>query len=176
MTHAGSDEELMNLVKAGDTGAYTTLFSRYQRPLYGYICRMVTRPELADELFQETFWNVHRFRDGFDDRQGTFRSWLYRIATNLIRDRHRSQTRRPELLEPEESSFSQANPADPALRVALLRALTELPDTLREAFYLGAVEGLDHNEVALALTISPDNARARITRARQRLRELLEVT
>jgi RNA polymerase sigma-70 factor (ECF subfamily) len=52
-------------------------------------------------------------------------------------------------------------------------AVAQLPDTLREAFLLGAVQGFDHNEVAQALDITPSNARARISRARAQLREAL---
>jgi RNA polymerase sigma-70 factor (ECF subfamily) len=52
-------------------------------------------------------------------------------------------------------------------------AIGSLPENLREAFLLGAVEGFDHREVAAQLEISPDNARARISRARARLREIL---
>jgi RNA polymerase sigma-70 factor (ECF subfamily) len=55
----------------------------------------------------------------------------------------------------------------------LEQAIGALPENLREAFLLGVVEGFDHREVAGQLEISPDNARARISRARARLRELL---
>ena len=51
---------------------------------------------------------------------------------------------------------------------------SELPENLRDAFLLAAVNGLDHNEIATALDISADNARARVSRARVRLREILE--
>jgi RNA polymerase sigma-70 factor (ECF subfamily) len=166
----------MSLVKTGNTSAFETLFARYKRPLYGYLRRMVSRSELADELFQETFLNVHRFRSSWDIQLGSFRGWLYRIATNLMRDRLRSQGRKPEVLVIEDRPVEGTEAAgDLALRLELEHALEKLPDTLKDAFYLGAMEGLDHHEVALALSITPDNARARISRARTRLRELLEV-
>ena len=62
----------------------------------------------------------------------------------------------------------------PSEKIMLERALAQLPENLRDAFMLTAVLGMDHNEVAAALDISPDNARARVSRARTRLRELLE--
>ena len=63
---------------------------------------------------------------------------------------------------------------NPVTKMDLEQAISALPENLREAFLLGAVEGFDHNEVAAQLDISPDNARARISRARSRLRKMLE--
>ncbi|HNC98785.1 MAG TPA: sigma-70 family RNA polymerase sigma factor [Myxococcota bacterium] len=167
-----TDESLMEQVQAGEEAAFAELFSRYRLPLYGYIRRMVHRGEVADELFQDSFLNVHRFRSSWKPGQSSFRAWLFRIATNLIRDKGRALQRRPELLS---DSLQVTVPhGDPLSKMALERALSQLPDNLRDAFLLGALEGLDHHELALALSIEPDNARARLSRARSRLRELLE--
>lgn len=165
-----SDEDLMELVQAGDASAFAVLFDRHRAPIYGYVLRMVRRPELADEIFQDTFLSVHRARQTWSRAGGTFRAWLYRIATNAVRDRARRAARRPEVLSDDWELSHREWPAD---RIALERALGELPDNLRDAFVLGAVHGLDHQELAQALSITPDNARARLSRARLRLRELL---
>ena len=61
----------------------------------------------------------------------------------------------------------------PDTRIHLEAAIAGLPETLRDAFLLGVVEGFDHREVADQLGISPDNARARISRARAWLRKRL---
>ena len=167
-----SDEELMDLVQADDPAAFATLFGRHQGALYGYALRMVGRPELAEEVFQDTFLSVHRARGTWSSHDGSFRSWLFRIATNGVRDRVRQAARRPEVLMDEEPhSVGVDHPED---RVALDRALAQLAEPMREAFLLGVVHGLDHRELAEALDITPDNARARVSRARARLRELLE--
>jgi RNA polymerase sigma-70 factor (ECF subfamily) len=168
-----SDEALMDLAQRGDTRAYTTLFERHRAPLYGYVLRMVGRPELADELFQETFLSVHRARATWSSHEGSFRSWLFRIATNAVRDRARQAARRPEVMG---DAFELSGAPDQTDAVALEELLRALPEPLREAFLLGAVLGMDHNEIAQALAITPDNARARLSRARARLRELLEAS
>ncbi|MFZ5478397.1 MAG: RNA polymerase sigma factor [Myxococcota bacterium] len=160
----------MELVRRGDAAAYTTLFDRYRAPVYGYVLRMVRRREVADEVFQDTFLAVHRARASYASGEGSFRSWLYRIATNAARDRARRTARRPEVYEEVEVPVREA----PGDRLMLERALAELPENLREAFLLGAAFGMDHNEVAAALDITPDNARARLSRARARLREILQ--
>lgn len=167
-----SDEELMNQVQRGSAEAYTTLFDRHRAPLYGFILRMTRDPEAAADVFQDTFLKVHRARDTWSGEDASFRSWLFRIATNAVRDRARQNERRRETFTAEDIVVpSHEHPAE---RVMLERALAELAEPLREAFLLGVVHGLDHNELATTLAISPDNARARVSRARARLRELLE--
>jgi RNA polymerase sigma-70 factor (ECF subfamily) len=168
-----TDEELMDAVRDGNEAAYVALFERHRAALYGYALRMTRQPEVADDVFQETFLRVHRARATWASHQGSFRIWLFRIATNTIRDGARQAARRPEVAGGSWEPHVHAHHGD---RIALERALGELPDNLRDAFTLTAVLGMDHNEVAAALDISPDNARARVSRARARLRELLEVS
>lgn len=162
----------MDQVQQGSAAAFTALFERHRAPLFGYAHRMVGRPELAEEVFQDTFLAVHRARATWSTHGGSFRSWLYRIATNSVRDRMRSAARRPEVLTEDEPVLPVVEHPDD--RVALEAALSQLAEPLREAFLLGVVHGLDHRELAEALDITPDNARARVSRARSRLRELLE--
>ncbi|MBM4366385.1 MAG: sigma-70 family RNA polymerase sigma factor [Deltaproteobacteria bacterium] len=171
MQNPPTDEDLMDAVRDGSEDAYGALFERYRAPLYGFSMRMTRHRETADDVFQETFLRVYRARSTWSHQDGSFRSWLFRIAVNTIRDRARAAARRPEVLGDDWEPAYQGAPDD---RIALERALAALPDNLRDAFLLGAVAGLDHNEVAGALGVSPDNARARISRARSRLRELLE--
>ena len=158
----------MDAVRDGSETAYTTLFARHKAPLYGYLVRMSRRPEVADELFQETFLRIHRARSTWSHHDGTFRSWMYRIATNAMRDRARSQARKPETLG---ESWEASHWPQPADKLLLERALADLPENLRDAFLLAAGLGMDHNEVAAALEITPENARARVSRARAKLRE-----
>ncbi len=80
------DEELMAAVQDGDEHAFTTLVTRYERPLYGYLRRLVRSSTEAEDLFQEAFLRVYAHRRRYK-RGHPFRPWLYRIATNLARDR-----------------------------------------------------------------------------------------
>jgi RNA polymerase sigma-70 factor, ECF subfamily len=166
-----SDEELMVRVQEGDGAAYRTLFDRHHERVYGYLVRRVRSPELARDLFQETFLSVHRARHTWAAGR-SFRPWLYGIATNAVRDHFRRTARRP--IEVELDRVPAATHPNPVGALQLERAIGRLPEPLREAFLLGAVEGFDHNEVAHQLGINPDAARARISRARAQLRAFLD--
>ena len=162
----------MSQVQQGSAEAFTTLFDRHRAPLYGFILRMTRDPESAADAFQDTFLKVHRARSTWSGEDASFRSWLFRIATNAVRDRARQADRRRENLTAEDVVVPAHDHPDE--RLMLERALASLAEPLREAFLLGVVHGLDHNELVAALAITPDNARARVSRARARLRELLE--
>jgi len=168
----------MQRVQSGDEASFSELFGRYNGVLYGFLVRRTRDPERAGELFQETWLNVHRGRKTW--RSGRpFRPWLFGIALNAMRDSDRRSGRRVRTVElgPEthaERASARVAPGKHALRMTLEDAIDALPDTLREAFMLGAVLGFDHREVAEQLDITPANARARISRARAKLRIMLE--
>ena len=161
----------MLLVQQGDDTAYAELFARHQRSIFGYTKRFIRDEATAQEVFQETWLKVHRARATY--REGArFKSWLFAIAANTTRDAYRSSQRRIQTVDsPVEARSTQPKPLE---SLDLQKAIDSLPDTLKEAFVLGAIQGLDHNEIAEALDINPNNARARISRARAHLRDQLK--
>lgn len=162
----------MTLVQTGDRDAYGQLFARYQAPIWSFLVRRTSDRDASADLFQEVFLRVWRSAHTWDRRQ-PLRPWLYRVAANLCRDRFRGQQRQVDTVELDPERSPHVHRDDPISPIDLERALAKIPDHLREAFVLGAVEGLDHNELAVVLGISPANARARISRARTALREIL---
>lgn len=164
----------MQAVQAGDAGAFEVLFGRYERRIYGYLVRRTGDREAAAELFQETFLKVYRARASWDPDRPV-KPWLFGIAANAATDRSRRRHRRPEPVVLEEwDATSPAHGDRTDARLALERGLSEMPETLRDAFLLGAVQGFDHREVADTLSISPANARARISRGRAWLRRFFQ--
>ena len=128
---------------------------------------------LADDLAAETF--VRAFVAAGEVR-GSVRSWLLAIAHNLFREelrkRRPSAPMDPTLADPAAAPDARAeNRAE--LRRAL-RALQQLPETDRAALVLRAVEELSHDEIAVALGLSPIAARVRVYRARARLTNLMK--
>jgi len=164
-----TDEDLMARIQKDDADAYQALFERHQQRIYGFLVRKMGNRQSADDVFQDTFLSVYRARQTWKPGRKV-RPWLFSIAANAARDHGRKVRRTPEMVELNDSPTSTDQPE---ARLDLEAAILKLPETLREAFLLGVVEGMDHNEIADALTISPSNARARVCRARAQLRKTM---
>jgi len=87
------DETLLTDYLSGDRAAFATLVERYRRELHGFLARFLGSNAAADDVFQETFLQVHLAADTFD-RSRAFKPWLFTIAANKARDWHRRQKRR----------------------------------------------------------------------------------
>src|SRR5438270_12533597 len=93
---AGSrtDEQLLEAYRFGDRTSFSQLVDRYQRELFHFLVRFLGDRAAAEDVFQETFLQVHQSAEQFDP-QRRFRPWLFTIAANKARDLMRSQARRP---------------------------------------------------------------------------------
>jgi len=88
-----TDEELIRRFRhSGDTTAFESLVHRYDRDLFGYLRRYLHSAEMAEDVFQATFLQVHLKRDAFEDGR-RFRPWLYAIATHQAIDAQRRNRR-----------------------------------------------------------------------------------
>jgi len=93
-TEARTDEQLLLAYQQGDTPSFAQLVERYQRELFHFLVRFLGDRAAAEDVFQETFLQVHQSADQFDTSR-RFRPWLFTIAANKARDLIRSQARRP---------------------------------------------------------------------------------
>lgn len=88
-----TDEELLGCFRrTGDQAAFETLVHRYERDLFGYLKRYLRSAEMAEDVFQATFLQVHLKRDSFEEGR-LFRPWLYAIATHQAIDAQRRNKR-----------------------------------------------------------------------------------
>jgi len=169
---------------AVDAQYFSVIFDRYFRTIHGYVARRLGH-DGADDLAGEVFRVAFERRQDFDPAASSARPWLYGIAANLMRTRLRSEQRRiramqrslaahraPESNDDYERSGERLDAATTSLVVAA--ALLALPERDREALVLFAVEGLTYAEVGEALDLPIGTVRSRISRARSRLRELLD--
>ena len=149
---------------------FQALYAATARPLRAYIRSCVGDPTLADDLLQESFLRLLRSGLVTDDPAHR-RNYLYRIATNLVRDHFRR--RRPSVeLEPERHPI--AGPGDTVERRADVgRALGHLGERDRLMLWLAHVEGSSHREIARCMGLQPASVRSMLHRARQRLADLL---
>jgi RNA polymerase sigma-70 factor (ECF subfamily) len=172
-----SDEDLMVMVKNGDQVAFGELMNRYEGRLYNYLKRITKNTADAEDIYQEAFLKVYRHAARFNP-DGSFRPWLYRIATNLCMDLLRKKTRRKETsLETggpgEESALTvqdlSPSPADVSQRrerqAALAEAVEELPDKQRTVFLLARYEGLPYAEISDVLEVPLGTVKSRMNTA-----------
>jgi RNA polymerase sigma-70 factor (ECF subfamily) len=149
------------------------LFHTYHQPLVRYLVRRLGDRDWAEEIAQETFVRALRQETIVSER-----SWLFAVATNLVRDEARKDARRrrhlellreqakaEEAVEPEPTSLERAQEAALARR-----ALECLNERDREALLMRE-EGLDYNEIAAALELSVGSVGTTLARARRRLVE-----
>jgi RNA polymerase sigma-70 factor, ECF subfamily len=169
----------------GGTAGFDAFFLAFERPLYGYVRRMVGSEEDAVDITQEAFF---RAWSHFDDIAAFDRpaAWLYRVATNLALDHLRRRLpvsltllagQRDDDADAEAGEWltdSSSVAVAAAERDAIERALRRLPERQRAALLLRAVHGLTCSEIARALDLTPDAARQTLSRARSRFRHMYE--
>jgi RNA polymerase sigma-70 factor (ECF subfamily) len=147
------------------------LFERHNLAVFRFLRRMTGDPSLAEDLTQEVFLRVLRSVDTYEERSREA-SWIFRIARNVLVDRHRGRLRSPQVASlVEAASFPRTAPQ--VLTALLDQALARLPEEDREAFLMREVGGLGYREIAEASGATPDAARMRIYRARVALRKTL---
>jgi RNA polymerase sigma-70 factor (ECF subfamily) len=171
----------------GHDAALNNLMERHAEKLFHYLIRSLQNEDDAADLAQETFAKVYHNRARFDPRQ-KFTTWLYAVASNLVRDRYRWRTRHPQVsLDAEneltESSLkenlrSEGPGPDEQMQTeecaaTVRKAIAALPEELKQPLILAVYQGLPQAEIAEILKCSVKAVETRIYRARQHLRTTL---
>ncbi len=155
--------------------AFEGLYRTHARKIYSLAYRFVGNQADAEELVQEIFLLAHRRLSSYR-REAALSTWLHRLAVNRCLDHVRSRAARQAAVTgalPDERPVTSTRPADPLHRVALERAITELPDGYRQVFVLHDVEGYEHREIAALLGIAVGTSKSQVHEARLKLRTLL---
>ncbi|MGH9204176.1 MAG: RNA polymerase sigma factor [Vicinamibacterales bacterium] len=159
-----------------DEEAFREFYELTARPVWVYLVRMTGDSRLADDLLQECYYRILRTRASFESIDHR-RNYLFRIATNLVRD-HR---RRPRIDQTSIVHHDQ----DPALRVEtdtadrvasrldLARAMEQLRPRERNLLWLAYAQGFSHEEIAASLGVKAASLKALLFRARRRLLTLM---
>ena len=147
--------------------AFHALYERTARPLFNYLLRVSGRRDIAEDVLQESYCRVLSAKLPAMDEAQT-RSYLFKIATNLLRDRWRQIEETA--IETVNAAGAMANYPDQA---ALRQAFERLKLRERELLWLAYVEGASHKEIADRTGLQPGSIRLLLHRARRRLAGLI---
>jgi RNA polymerase sigma-70 factor (ECF subfamily) len=169
------DPSLIRRTRAGDLEAARALYDRHAARVYRLAYRMCGDRDLARDLTQDVFVRVFKQLGQFRG-ESAFTTWLHRVAVttclNTLRKVKRFHRREVDLVHADEQSVTVAD-RDPVLQSALSAAMDALPDSLRIALVMHAIEGYTHVEIAAALGIAEGTSKSRVFEARAKLREAL---
>ena len=187
--NSGSDEDLLTRFRRGETEAFGALVRRYERELYGYLRRYLGDPNLADDVFQNTFLQLYTKAGQYEPGRPV-RPWLYTIATHQAIDALRRNGRhqalsidqhREENVDGEVHSLMELleartpGPGDLAqgeeLRERVRASVDRLPDFMRQVVVLAYYQGLKYREIADIVGIPVGTVKSRLHAALVKLRE-----
>lgn len=183
-----SDEELLRRSRAeGDAAAFESLVHRYETELFSYLRRYLGSAEMAEDVFQATFLQVHLKKEQFEEGR-RFRPWLYTIATNQAIDAQRRNRRHRmvsldnrtggeddvgslvEMLSGTEQTADEQMESEEA-KAWVRSAVDDLPDGLKQALLLVYHKGMKYREAADVLGIPVGTVKSRLHAAVLKLNE-----
>ena len=179
------DQELLNRCLAGEDSAWEALLSVHTRKIYNLCYRFTGRVEEAEDVTQEVFIKVFQTLKSYDAAQGSFSTWLNRVARNHLVDHYRrarkdrlTSSLDDELPAAEQKASPQAEPTNHVesreRREILQLALDKLSPDLREAVILRDLLDLDYEEIAQVLGVPQGTVKSRINRGRLELGRVLK--
>ena len=178
-----SEGTLVQRAQRGDEQAFATLYQLHNKRVYSVCLRMTKDVAEAEDLAQEAFMQVFRNLNSFRG-DSAFSTWLHRIAVNTVLMKLRRRKSPPVLSLDEPvtrdspSLKREVGKQDPSLsgaidRIALRRAIEELPGGARQIFERHEVEGYQHHEIAEQLQCSIGNSKSQLHKAKMKMRDLL---
>jgi RNA polymerase sigma-70 factor (ECF subfamily) len=179
------DLDLLKRCLTGENSAWEALLRTYARKIYNLCYRFTGRAHDAEDLTQEVFIKIYQTLRSYDAGQGSFSTWLHRVARNHLVDHYR-RTKKDRLtssIEDDLATFEEkpSPGAEPTSRVEarerkelLQQALDTLSPDLREAVVLRDLHDLDYLEIAQVLGVPQGTVKSRINRGRLELARVLK--
>jgi RNA polymerase sigma-70 factor, ECF subfamily len=175
-----SDYQLAQSSAAGDMSAFEELYQRHSRRVYSLCLRMTQNVSEAEDLMQEAFIQLFRKIGSFRG-DSAFTTWLHRLTVNQVLMHFRKRSVKMEKTTEEGETPVQVvrgteNPNQmPVIdRIALDKAIAQLPPGYRSVFVLHDVEGHEHEEIAQMLGVAVGTSKSQLHKARMKLRALLK--
>lgn len=171
------DRTLMQLAQDGDKNAFSRLVIKYKDRLYNFIFRMIPEDAEAQDILQETFLRAYKQRKRYQPDYA-FSTWLYTIATNLVRSEYRRRKRWNFISigigsQDDEISLPEKMTKDINLMPYVEKAMNKLGYEYRMAFILRDIQQLPYEQIAEILKVPVGTVKSRLNRARTLMREQL---
>ena len=165
-------------VRSGDLDKMALLFHRHHRPLFGFLFHMTRQKEASEDMLQNVFYRMLRSRHTFTG-EGDFKTWMYFIARNVLKDHVKKTSRDPgfhDISELADKIGADVRTDEQIERKLEIKALQQAMDTLsrdsREVLILSRFQEMRHEEIARVLDISVGAVKVRVHRANNQLKEL----
>jgi RNA polymerase sigma-70 factor (ECF subfamily) len=179
LSPTSTDYELAQSASLGDISAFELLYERHNRRVYSLCLRMTQNASEAEDLAQEVFIQLFRKIGSFRG-ESAFTTWLHRLTVNQVLMHFRKRGVRMEQTTEDGETPIQVvqgteNPQQMPVvdRIALDKAVSQLPPGYRTVFILHDVEGHEHEEIARMLGCSVGTSKSQLHKARMKLRTLL---
>ena len=164
-----------------DEQSFRTFYERTARPLWSYLYRSSGNAALADDLVQESYYRFLRVRLS-EVNQEYMKNYLFRIATNLLRDHWRHAKVEPSATAAAEEAHELRAAADAGAGAGareaagqsdVMRIMQDLKPRERELLWLAYVEGSSHREIAQVVGLREQSIRSLLFRARNKFAKML---
>jgi RNA polymerase sigma-70 factor (ECF subfamily) len=167
------DGETTDVALAMDEDAFRAFYDRTSRALWGYLSRTSGDRQVADDLLQECYYRLLKSAVSFESETHR-RNYLYRIATNLVRDAKRGT--KPVFADGVDVAELEApvQPAGVEQRADVRRAMAKLKRRERQLLWLAYAQGSSHTEIAEMLGLKTGSIKLLLFRARRRMAALLK--
>lgn len=178
-----SDEHLLRMVAKQDLHAYEVLYDKHAAAMFGLILRIVRDSTAAEELLQETFWQIWQNASQYEGT-GAAAAWMFRIGRNRSLDELRRQKARPRSSEQVdiESAYRTTGANQPSAeseaetllnRQQIQHALSALPEEQRVCLTLAYFEGLSHAQIGERLNLPMGTVKSRLRIGMEKLERSL---
>jgi RNA polymerase sigma-70 factor (ECF subfamily) len=182
------ESTLMARIQKGDRGAYQELYERFKRPIMSYVQSWVHNRTIAEEITQDVFLKVYRYRDSYE-KKSALSTWLWTIARNACLDHLRKkkefsisegeeseESNSPVRLEDIESPLTSAENAliENARRQSVEDCMKELSTLQRETLVLRTVDEMPYEEIAQVVQSTPSSVKSLLFRAKQALLDCIK--
>ena len=178
MTDTTTDERLLEKAAHGETAAFQVLYERYRDPIFRFAYRLLGSVEAAEDVTHDCFLSLIKEPGRFDSSRASLRTYIYAAARNLAAKRYNSFARETGIEGlnevPSDGREPMAQVLDNELAEVVQRAIASLPPLQREALVLFEYDELSLAEIAAIVGADANTVKARLFRAREKLRAGLD--